>query len=164
MKGEVREWYPTLLSTLLGCKELRSLHQYITWTTSITWFERLVLKVGALPASRLKIILNGIFCIVDRIYVSDAHHKFTIASNANKKLLIALENYRSWTVPTFTTYLHSCVIHTMAINMSLYDQKSGCQRVTGILFRMCDFWVVSHSVQQISFMNQDVSTSSSAMH
>ncbi|KAG2738595.1 hypothetical protein P692DRAFT_20758127, partial [Suillus brevipes Sb2] len=59
-------------------------------------------------------------------------------------LSIALENYRSWTVPTFTTYLHSCVMHTMAINMSLYDRKSGCRRVTGILFRMCDFWLVSH--------------------
>ncbi|KAG2742744.1 hypothetical protein P692DRAFT_20707063, partial [Suillus brevipes Sb2] len=57
------------------------------------------------------------------------------------------ENYRSWTVPMFTTsviYLHSCVMHTMAIHMSLYDQKSGFRRVTGILFRMCDFWVVSH--------------------
>ncbi|KAG2738589.1 hypothetical protein P692DRAFT_20841840 [Suillus brevipes Sb2] len=46
------------------------------------------------------------------------------------KLSIALENYRTWAVPTFTTYFHLC--------------KSGCRRVTGILFRMCDFWVVSH--------------------
>ncbi|KAG2748032.1 hypothetical protein P692DRAFT_20602699 [Suillus brevipes Sb2] len=65
--------------------------------------------------------------------VSDAHHnnlrhKQKIVDRTFK--LIALENDRSWTIPTFTTYLHSCVMHTMAINMSLYDQKSGCRRVT----------------------------------
>jgi hypothetical protein len=73
------------------------------------------------------------------------------------------ENYRSWTVPMFTTsviYLHSCVMHTMAIHMSLYDQKSGFRRVTGILFRMCDFGWYLINIQQISFMNH-VSTSSS---
>ncbi|KIK42350.1 hypothetical protein CY34DRAFT_151525 [Suillus luteus UH-Slu-Lm8-n1] len=75
---------------------------------------------------------------------------------------IVLENYRSWTMPTFITYLHSlCVMHTMAINMSLYDQKSGCRRVTVILFCMYDFWVVSHKYSTHESINQDVSTSSS---
>ncbi|KAG2742189.1 hypothetical protein P692DRAFT_201795910 [Suillus brevipes Sb2] len=45
-----------------------------------------------------------------------------------QKLPIALENYRFWTVPTFTTYLHSCVMHTMAINTSLDDQMPASYR------------------------------------
>jgi hypothetical protein len=71
----------------------------------------------------------------------------TKASDTDKSLSIELENYRSWAVPTFATsmiHLHSCVMYTMAINMSLYDRKSGFRRATGILFRMCDFWVVSY--------------------
>ncbi|KAG1760817.1 hypothetical protein EDD22DRAFT_988384 [Suillus occidentalis] len=65
----------------------------------------------------------------------------------HKQTMVETRNYWSWIVSIFTTsmiYLHLCVIHTMVINMSLHEQKSSFRRVTGILFRMCDFWVVSH--------------------
>ncbi|KAG2739477.1 hypothetical protein P692DRAFT_20841185 [Suillus brevipes Sb2] len=46
-----------------------------------------------------------------------------------QKLSIALKNYQSWTVPTFTAYLHSCVINQAAgVLQYLTDiiHESGC--------------------------------------
>jgi hypothetical protein len=56
-------------------------------------------------------------------------------------------------------YLRSCVMHTMAINMSLYDQKWA----SGVLQASYLPCAIPGIIQHISFMNQDPSTSSSVI-
>ncbi|KAG1745146.1 hypothetical protein EDD22DRAFT_284153 [Suillus occidentalis] len=89
----------------------------------------IILRLNAYGRDKISTTQNGIFCIVkdDQSWNDHSYQTHT-------QLSVALENYRTWTIPTFTTYLHSCVMHTMAINMSLYDQKSGCRGVTDIIY------------------------------